>query len=49
MTAAPFLPSTTLKGRVEISSFISENFRPMSLFAEKIVLAGLVTACRFAD
>ena len=44
ITAAPFLPSTTLKGRVETSSLISENFLPIKRLAEKIVFAGLVTA-----
>ena len=49
ITAAPFLPSTTLNGSVATSSFISENLRPISLFAENIVLAGFVTACLLAD
>lgn len=31
------------------SAVSSSNLRPMSLFAEKIVLVGLVTACLFAD
>jgi len=38
----------TLKGTFLISSVTSSNFLPINLFAEKIVLIGLVIACLFA-
>ena len=46
--APPSFHSVTLKGTFFISSFTSENLRPMKRFAEKIVFAGLVTAWRRA-
>lgn len=48
MSAAPSFPLTTSYGTPAISSFTSSNFRPINRFAENIVPAGLVIACRFA-
>src|SRR4051794_38605992 len=45
---SPFEPCTTLYGTIVISSFTSENFRPMKRLIEKIVFCGFVTCWRRA-
>ena len=46
--AAPLGPSTTLYGSCFARFSTSENLRPISLFAEKMVLPGFVMAWRLA-